>query len=389
MEAYRRVLATPGMRALALASVLARMPTGMAAIAFILYVQHETGSFAAAGVATAAFTVGFGLTAPILGRIVDSRGRGILFPAALVSSASMFAVVGFGGNGVGIAPMVAAAGLAGLASPPLGGVFRHRLGEVAAPADVPTAFAIDSILIEVLFVSGPLLAGALAATVGPAGGVIAMAVLGAVGTAWFSLLLPSHQAHPGDLVDRPRFGALASRTIRFVVLTGLPIGAAFGALDVAMPAFGVSHGNAALGGPFGASIAFGSALGGIAYGMRPRALGPPRVAFLRLSVLQFLLILPLLLGPPVPVMFFLAAIAGSWIAPLISVRSEIVRHAIPAGTGTEAFTWTTVSITFGVSAGAALAGPLVEHGGWRLGIVCACAFPLLNLIASVSRRHLL
>jgi MFS family permease len=377
------------MRALALSSVVARMPTGMAAIALVLYVQHVTGSFAAAGAATAAFTVGFGLTAPILGRIVDSRGRGTLFPAALVSSVAAVAVVVLGEEGAGVVAIVAAAGLTGLAAPPLGGVFRLRLSEVVAAEDVRTAFALDAILIEVLFVTGPLIAGLLAATIGPASGMIALAIFGAAGTAWFALLLPPHRPDPETHVERHPLGALASPAVRFVVLSGIPIGATFGALDVAMPAFGVAHGSAALGGLFGAALAFGSGLGGIAFGMRPRALGPPRAAYLRLSALHFLLVLPLLIGPPVPAMFVLAVIAGTWVAPLITIRSEIVGASVPAGTGTEAFTWTSVSITIGASVGAAIAGPLVEAGGWRLGIVCACVFPLLGLFATVNRRHLI
>jgi MFS family permease len=389
MEAYRRVLATPGFRVLALASLLARMPTGMAAISFVLYLQHETGSFAAAGAGAAAFTVGFGLTAPLLGRLVDSRGRGILVPAAAVSALAMAAVVVLGRAGAATAFLVAAAGIAGLAAPPLGGVFRHRLSEIADPAEISTAFALDSILIEVLFVTGPLLAGGLAATVGPGAAVLAAAVAGLTGTVWFAALLPPHRPDPAARAGRPRLGALASPTIRLVVLGGVPIGATFGALDVALPAFGVAHGSAALGGPFGAALAFGSGIGGIAYGLRPRALGGLRTAYLVLTALQLLLALPLLIGPPVPLMFVFAIFAGLCVAPLISVRSEVVRADVPAGTGTEAFTWTTVSITVGAAAGSALAGPLVEAGGWRAGVVAACCFPLVGFVAAVSRRHLL
>src|SRR5882757_4457687 len=53
--AYRRVLGAQGFVPLAVASVLARLPIGMGAIALVLYVQHEVGSFAAAGVAAAGY----------------------------------------------------------------------------------------------------------------------------------------------------------------------------------------------------------------------------------------------------------------------------------------------------------------------------------------------
>ena len=387
--AYRRVLRADGFVPLAVASVLARLPIGMGAIALVLYVQHETGSFAAAGVAAAGYTVGLGLTAPLLGRFVDSHGRVTLFPAALVSSLALAAIVVLGSAGAATWLLVAAAGLAGIAAPPLGGVLRHRLPELVDPADVPTTYAVDSILIEIFFISGPLLSGGLAATVGPGDALLVAALIGLAGTAWFALLLPPHRPDPEAAAGRPRGGALSSSAIRLLVFGGVPVGATFGALDVALPAFGAAHGSAALGGPLGAALAFGSALAGIAYGARPRALGPPRQALLRLSALQAVLVLPLLLGPSVAAMFVLAAIAGTCVAPLISVRSELVRELLPPGTGTEAFSWVTVSIAVGASAGSAIAGPLVEAGGWRAGVALACAAPAAGFLGTVARRHVL
>ena len=385
--AYRRVLGAPGVLPLAISSVLARLPVGMAAIGLVLYVRHETGSFAAAGAAAAGFAVGVGLTAPLLGRFVDSHGRVTLVPAAVVSALGLAGVVTLGSAGAATWLLVACSCLAGLGTPPIGGVFRHRLPELIDPADKPTAFAVDSILIEVFFISGPLLAGGLAATAGPAEGLIAAAVLGLAGAIWFTLLLPAHRH---DLVsERPRGGALVSAAIRVLVLAGLPIGACFGALDVALPAFGVAHGSAALGGPLGASLAFGSALGGVFYGTRPRAFGPPRVAILRLAAIWTALMVPLVFAPSVAAMFALAVIAGLCLAPLISVRSELVGEALPPGTGNEAFSWVSVSVALGASAGSAIAGPLVEAGGWRLGVILACSVSAAGFLLLFARRHLL
>ena len=387
--AYRRVLRAKGIVPLAAASVLARLPIGMGAISLVLYVQHLTGSFADAGAAAAAFAVGLGLTAPLLGRLVDSRGRGLLFPAAIVSSLALAGVVALGSAGAASWLLIAAAGLAGIAQPPLGGVFRHRLPDLVKPGDVPTAYAVDSILIEILFITGPLLAGGLAATAGAGEALLAAALFGLVGTAWFTASLPPHRPDPHAVAARPRGGALASAAIRLLVLGGIPVGAAFGALDVALPAFGVDHGSAALGGPFAAALAFGSALGGSAYGARPRAHGPPRTALLRLAALQAASVLPLLLGPSVAAMFSLTALSGLCVAPLVSVRSELVGEALPPGTGTEAFSWVSVSIALGASIGSALAGPLVEAGGWRAGVVLAGAVSAAGFLGTCAWRRLL
>lgn len=386
LAAYRRVLGAPGVLTFAVSSLLGRLIGAMAPIGLVLYVQHETGSFAAAGAAAAAFTVGLGLTGPFLARLVDTHGRVVIVPAALVSSLALTVVVALGGAGAAPWALVAVAGVAGFATPPLGGVVRHRLPELVEAADLPTAYAVDAILIELMFITGPLLAGLFAVTLGPADGLVAAAAISLLGAAWFARQLPPHYVDP-EAEPRPRAGALASPAIRLLVFGGLPVGATFGALDVALPAFGVVHGSAALGGPFAAALAFGSLLGGVAYGARPRALGPPRRSLLRISAAQAALVLPLLIGPPVPAMFVLAALAGICVAPLISVRTELVRELLPAGSGAEAFTWTTLSIAVGASAGAAIAGPLVEAGGWRAGVALACAAPVAGFLVTFARRR--
>ncbi len=73
-------------------------------------------------------------------------------------------------------------------------------------------------------------------------------------------------------------GALAAPAIRYITLAGLPIGASFGALDVALPAFGSAHGSSALGGIFAASLSVGSMLGAVAFGLLAARLGMLREA---------------------------------------------------------------------------------------------------------------
>jgi MFS family permease len=62
---------------------------------------------------------------------------------------------------------------------------------------------------------------------------------------------------------------------------------------------------------------------------------------------------------------------------------------MPPGTGTEVFTWLSLSLMIGASAGAAIAGPIVQAGGWRAGIVLAAVLPALGLPFLLARRGLL
>jgi MFS family permease len=389
LAAYRRIFAAPGVRALVLFSLVARIPVGMGGVAIILFVHSRTGSFGDAGIVAGAYTVGVGLTGPPLARLIDRRGsKLVLVPGSIVVAAAMAALAVLGEVGAGIVPLILAAFVAGGGSTPIGGVLRQRWVEIVSPAELPTAYALDAVLLEVIFVSGPILAGVLAATVGAAAGLFAAGGLGVLGTLGFARLSTVPAGSDPD-AERHWLGALASPTLRVLVISQLPLAGTFGALDVALPAFGAHHGAAALGGPFAAAFAFGSGLGGIFYGAHPNLFGPPRRALLTLGALMALTCLPLVFAASIPEMFVLAAIAGLCIAPQFTVRNQIVQATLIGGTVTEAFTWLTLAITVGASIGSALVGPLVEAAGWRAGAVVAVLLPAIATAVLLPRRDLL
>jgi MFS family permease len=326
----------------------------------------------------------------VLGRLVDRRGpRPVLVPAAALASLALVALVAVGNAGGGTLALVVLAGLSGAAMPPVGGILRHLWPDIVEEELLVNAYVLDSILIEAVFISGPLLTGLLAATAGPAAALLAAAALGLIGAVWFVAMPPVRRVEPAPAHHHTRAGALASPVIRLLVFTGFAVGSTFGALDVTGPAFGAAHGSSALGGPFGASLALGSALGALVYGSAPGRFGTPAQVTVRLAVVQPLICLPLLLAPTVGVMLALGVLAGTFIAPTITARTQIAREAMPPGTGTEVFTWLSLSLMIGASAGSAIAGPIVQAGGWRAGVVLAAVLPALGLPFLLSRRRLL
>ncbi|HEY0277857.1 MAG TPA: hypothetical protein VGC32_06275 [Solirubrobacterales bacterium] len=164
------------------------------------------------------------------------------------------------------------------------------------------------------------------------------------------------------------------------------MGAGIAGIELALPAFGAAHGNAALGGPLSAMLALGSLIGGVAYGARSSAFGKPRRALLTLATLQGLSALPMLLVAAKAEMFVAAAVSGLCWAPLGTVRSQLIQAGVGAADVIEAFTWDGLSETVGASVSMAAAGSLVAAQGWRAGVVIAIAVPLLGAVAAFLGR---
>ena len=85
LAAYRRVMAAPQVRPLVAFGLLARMPIGMGAVALILFIHGETGSFGIAGAVAGAYTVGLGITGPTVARLID-RLDGLFFDRQMSAS---------------------------------------------------------------------------------------------------------------------------------------------------------------------------------------------------------------------------------------------------------------------------------------------------------------
>ena len=198
MSVYARILRAPGVALLVLATLVGRLPIGISGLAILLYVREVTGSFAAAGLCTGALALGSAAGAPLQGRLVDRRGVGTLLPLAAVHAAGLLLVWVLGAAGAPTAAIALAALLAGAAIPPLTSVLRSRWPYLLEeqPQLVPSAFALDSVLIELIFVVGPLLTTAIVAIVGAQYALVVSAACVLTGT---SLLLarPPRPQRPG------------------------------------------------------------------------------------------------------------------------------------------------------------------------------------------------
>jgi MFS family permease len=385
---YIALLRLPGAARLTVSSVIGRIPIIMAPLASILLLRSLGQSFALAGSVSAAYAIAAGLAAIPQGRLVDRLGQTRVLLA--LASAFTVAMLGFlfaAQGHASAAVLVALAALAGLTIPPLGATMRTLWPALTGSEDLETAYALDAVLQEGFYISGPLLVGAIVALATPDLAVAASAAFALAGTAWFATAALS-RARRGERSATGRLGALGAPGLRTIVLVLLPIGVAFGAIELTVPALTEEHGSRAAAGLVIALWGVGSVLGGLWYGRRKGG-GPPARRFAIVLAALPPALAALALADSVAQAAVLAVVAGLPIAPALGAAYTLVDRLAPAGTSTEAFTLTTTAIVVGAAAGNAAAGALVGPIGTTWTFVAAAVVSALAPLAALARRHTL
>ncbi|ANS64081.1 transmembrane transport protein [Streptomyces lincolnensis] len=364
-------------------TLVGRLPNATAAIAIMLFVRAEGGSYSLAGALVAAYAVANAVGQPVLGRLVDLYGQPrVQLPAAVLSALAM-AVFAFAG--IGPLPLAyAAVAAAGLFTPPLEGGLRALWSSVLRREDqVHRAYAMDAVAQEVMFAVGPLLVTACVSLWSERAALLVLNAVGVLGALWVVVSPPS-RAWRSAPREAHWLGALRSPGLLAMLSAFLFVGIALGSITVASVAYADDNGGDAVYGWLMAALGIGALIGGVVYGARQWTGEPAR----RLRVLVALLAvcyLPLTLLPGPVAMTLLTVLAGVFLAPVIACAFVLVDRHAPRGTVTEAFSWLVTTFTVGTAAGTGLTGPVVEAGGAGWGFVvpgAAGAVSLLVLLAT-------
>src|SRR3954449_10537764 len=389
---YARILRAPHVLALMVSALVARLPIGIDALAIVLFLREKTGSYAAAGIVSAAFALGGGAGAPLSGRLIDRFGhRRGLVPLGLVYGGGLALPVGLALLAAPVALLLPVALVGGAAIPPISATMRPLWSPMLdGDAELlPAAYALDSIIIELVFTIGPLLTALATALLSPAAALCLAAVLVVGGTLAFTASPPSRAWLP-DPAGRGHgwLGALSSPGLRTLVAATLPLGFCFGAIEVTLPAFSEDMATRAWAGVLLAVWSLGSAAGGVVYGASAdrMALAP---TYVRLAALLPLTFVPLAAAQSLVMMVPLCVLAGVAIAPLFASGNQLVGDVAPAGALTEAYTWLVTAIVVGVAIGNAVAGVLVEAADWRVSFLVGAACGALGSGLAVARRRTL
>ncbi|ASR54355.1 MFS transporter [Cellulomonas sp. PSBB021] len=366
-SSYGAVLRLPAVARLYVVGFVCRIPAAMVGVVLTLHVVTSLDrGYGQAGVVAGASTIGIAIGAPWRGRLVDRLGlRRAIAPSVVVESAVWLVAPHLGYHA-----LVGAAFVAGLFLVPVFSVARQSLAVLVPPAQQRTAFALDSVLVELTFMLAPVVGVLIATQVST---TAALTVVGVATVGGGVLLMwadpPTRSQRPAPVLpadlDAPAHGLGAATPARtrvvtpeLVVLLVAAAAASFVLIgtDVALVA---SLNDAGRPGDVGWMVALwagGSVVGGLVHGARSSS--PPP---LWLVVLLALAVVPAAFAA-VPVWLALAVfVAGLPCAPtLASINATLVRIAPEERRG-EVMGWSGTMSTVGNALGAPLCGWAIDH----------------------------
>ena len=425
---YKEMLSIRPVRRLLVVGMVARIPHSAAGVLLTLHIVLTLGQgYAAAGAAAAVMTIGIALGAPWRGRRVDMVGlRKALIPS-VVSETVIWSIVPL----VSYQWLLPLVFIGGLFTLPIFSDVRQSLGVMVDGEQRRSAFALDSIATELVFMIGPAV-GAVVATSGySALGLTAVGISVSVAglfLMWFNPPTRSEAAcTPEESADREsadlaaaeaamvasapahvqeaasemaaatsRTAGLRSRVARNFTWFTVSVAALFAvAAGSGMVLSGSDVSIVGLlerGGhqnEIGIVFFFwcaASVVGGLIYGSMKRSISP-MLLLLGMAALT----IPMGFAQDTWTLAFLSLLPGLLCAPVLSASSEKVADLVEEDRRGEAMGWYGSALTAGVALGAPLAGVFIDtvgpSGGFAaVGIagVVLCATGLV--LMSIRRR---
>jgi MFS family permease len=343
--------------------IAARLPISMMTLGIVVGVSAVYDSYGLAGQVSAAYIIGSAVLAIVQGRLTDRFGQALV----LSVDAVLFGLF----TGLLVRAITAHQGapwphlwavLAGASIPQVGSMVRARWAHlVDAPHDRHTAFAVESIGDEMVFVTGPALVTFLSTAYAPETGLVVALVVGTIGPLALAVQRRTQPPRAREAGSHGR-DPMPWATLAPVTLASLALGALFGGMEVATVAFATDHGHRAVSGALLAILSMGSLIAGVLTGARRSAV--PLVVRLRLGLAA--LTAGFVLLPFVDVLWLLGVLmflAGFAIAPTLIAALSLVEQVSPRSRLTEAMAWVSTGLSAGIAPGAWVAGVVADDAG--------------------------
>ena len=368
----RSLKAAPEAIGVLISQLFARFPFGMLSLAFVIHIQAITGSYAIAGIALGAETIGASISGPLLARYMARYGiRKVIASSTSITVISLVALALVPAEPV---LLVALAFLVGFSSPPIQPAARSIYPQVTPKRLMAALYSLDATAQEIIWVLGPLVATLAAALYGHVAMLITVAVIQVAGTTWFlfnksvgRVVIPDNKARLGKALKNPRVLAVTVLGLLFVgSFAGVEVGA-------------VALFDKALAGFMFAVFSLGSIFGGVL--VAPRLKG--KNALLIFLVITLAGYAAILIAPNNAIWVGLCLfVAGLGVAPTLGLLSLMIATGTSGSETVEAYGWTTTGQLVGFSAGSALAGIAIDTVSPSAALLVSVVFGAFTLVAA-------
>ena len=351
MATYMQVLSRPGVLRVVSSQLVARFPFGLMSLAFVLHIQHISGSYALAGLALGLETVGVAVSGPLLGRWMGGWGvRRTLLVAASISTTTILVI------GLAPLPAEALAGLCllvGLSSPPIQSAVRTIYPMLVERKQMGTLYALDATLQEVIWIFGPVTATFIAAFTNTTVGIVVMGIIQITGAIWFC---SNREIRNVDIPKSKRRlgGVLRSKIVVSNAIIGALLVGSFSGVEIGTVAVFTDKATAGI---VVGVLSVGSLLGGLLFGHRSKT----RWALSRYLLVVFVGFSMVFVAPDSVVWVSIAwFIAGLGIAPALGLLGAIIGASVKTADAPEAYGWVSSGQMVGYAGAAAIAGLSID-----------------------------
>lgn len=345
------------------AGFVGRLPISMITLGVVLLVTASGGNYALAGGMSASFALAAAFVGPLGARWIDRRGQDRVVPILATAEVAFLLLFTWAVWQSAPIPLQFATLVgAGAVAPNVGSLVRARwAASIREERSLRSAFALEAVVDELVFIVGPPLVTIVALSVNEVAGLILCGILLATGAWWLAT-----QRATQPPVRFPEAGgshpAMLGAGLVVVTALMLLLGGVFGAFEVTTVAFTKTLGHEELTGLVLALYAVGSLISGLVYGARPHTRSVARQLLIATAVLA-LVTAPLPFVGSLPLLMAAAFLSGLSVSPVLILAIAAVERLVPAARLTEALTVNTSGLAVGLAVGSPLSGALIDRFG--------------------------
>lgn len=334
MGSYLAIVRIQAARRLIMSAFPGRLAYSMISLGIYFKVQQSTHSISLAGLAVGLNGISGALTAGARGAVADRFG--LKWPLSIFIPCYALLILIFNSQSNGRA-LVICAFIMGFSAPPINLSVRPMWKITVPPDLLRTAFAVDTAMMNLVGIFGPLLVTSIALSSHPTLALQLCAGFISLSGVMLVSLPVTRKWQP----EKKEIGTLPIWKVpamRLLALEGVCIGIGMGAFNIAIPAFATLKNVPQRAGQIFAVMAVFTVIGGLLAGLISRRTSSLR-AFRRIYLTWFLLSLPLAFTNPDWTMFLTTSAISLMSGAMQVFYWEITEAVRPKGSAVAALGW--------------------------------------------------